>query len=73
MTFYKPFSVDSDPHSISDAIENAIRWSNKISMLLNSDKTDLMSTSLSYSNNFDEDIILNYNVIIQQSDQKIKF
>ena len=72
-TFYKPFPVDSDPRSISDAIENAIRWSNKISMLLNSDKTDLMSTSLSYSNNFDEDIILNYNVIIQQSDQKIKF
>ena len=35
-TFYKPFSVDSDPHSTSDAIENAIRWSNKISMLLNS-------------------------------------
>ena len=59
-TFYKLFSVDSDPHSISDAIENAIRWSNKISTLLNSDKTDLMSTSLSYSNNFDEDIILNY-------------
>ena len=38
-------------------------------MLLNSDKTDLMSTSLSYSNNFDEDILLN-NVMIRQSDQK---
>ena len=41
-------------------------------MLLNSDKTDLMSTSLSYSNNFDEDILLN-NVMIQPFDQKIKF
>ena len=71
-TFYKPFSVDSDPHSTSDAIENAIRWSNKISMLLNSDKTDLMSTSLSYSNNFDEGILLNY-VMIRQSDQQNKF
>ena len=59
MTFYKPFPVDSDPYSISVAIENATRWSNKISMLLNSDKTDSMSTSLSYSNNFVEDILLN--------------
>ena len=72
MTFYKPFPVDSDPYSISVAIENATRWSNKISMLLNSDKTDSMSTSLSYSNNFVEDILLN-NVMIQPFDQKIKF
>ena len=49
VTFYKPFSVDSDPHSISDAIENAVRWSNKFSMLLNSDKTDSINTSISYS------------------------
>ena len=41
-------------------------------MLLNSDKTDLMSTSLSYSKNFDGDILLN-NVTIQPCDQKIKF
>ena len=38
-------------------------------MPLNSYKTDLMSTSLSYSNNFDEGILLN-NVMIRQSDQK---
>ena len=48
------------------------KWSNNYSMLLNSDKTDLMSISLSYSNNFDENISL-VNVMIQPSDQKIKF
>ena len=67
-TFYKPCSLNSDPQSISEAIENAIRWSNDNSMLLNSDKTVLMNTSLSHTNNFDEDILVN-DVMIPPSDQ----
>ena len=68
--FYKPCSVDSDHNTISDALERAIRWSNKNSMLINSDKTVLMSTSLSYSSKFDEDILVN-NVMIHHLINKI--
>ena len=42
---YKPCSDDSDSNSICDAIDNALRWSNKNSKLLNSDKTVLIGTS----------------------------
>ena len=67
-TFCKPCSVGSDPNSISDAIDGQMTTL----CFPTQKKTDLMSTSLSYSNNFDENISL-VNIMIQPSDQKIKF
>lgn len=58
-TYYKPCFNSCDPDPISDANEDAIRWSNDNFMPFNSVKTVLMNTFLSYTIKLDETCFVN--------------